>query len=233
MRRIYGWMAGCALLIALVGGCGSTDDGDELILRVVQFHGMGIEQADSVSANSASVDVSQGFCRATGGGMGEVMISLEVFTPTLINAVLRNDQRLDVLLDRMVIHFEDQRVGFGDITQSISGTVRGGRCSNAQDRSCAVNSECVVGATTGVCVFSETTISGLLLIDLAAKAAVWPQILGQGTPAQITFYGSDVVGNKYRGTGGFTVLFDDFCNCAMGELCCSSLAQCGAVTGDS
>lgn len=235
MRRFYGWMAFCVLLIGSVSGCGSTDGGadgnDRLVVRLVGFNGIGIEQSDSVRANSADVDVVESLCVSTTGGEEMPMVSQELFTSTLVNAVFRNDQRLDVLLDRLVVHFEDQRVGFGDLTQSINATVTGGRCSNAEDRSCAVSSDCIVGATAGTCTFSESIVPGILLVDLAAKAAVQPQIFGQGTPVRLTFSGSDVVGNQYQVTAGYTITFANFCNCAMGELCCDSAEECSLVGG--
>lgn len=228
MRRVCSWMAGCAVLIILVGGCGSTSDGvdgnSRLTLRSTGFNADGLTQEDEVRANSADVDVFQNLCvtqsdTGTGG-----MTTVEPFTQTAINASFVNNQRQDIFLDTMVVHFDDQRVGFGDLTQSINGTVIGGRCSTSRDRSCAVNAECPVGER---CTFSETQVSSLLLVDFLAKSAVQPSLYGESIPARITFTGSDVNNNHYQVTTGYTVTFDNFCNCATGELCCNSSAECG------
>lgn len=227
------------LLCAAVGlgSCGSSGDAvdgeDSLIFRVVGFSSAGLTQSDAVRPNSADVDVVRNFCVSTGGGGGggggQAQISLEPFTQTALNVVVRNDQRLDLRLFQMRIHFEDPRTGLGDITENIAATAVGGRCSNAALRACASSDDCLVGAVRGICNFSDTTISGLLLLDFLAKAAVQPRVYGEAQPVTLTFFARDTQGNVYRATAGYTVTFDNFCNCETGQLCCASVEECLAL----
>jgi hypothetical protein len=214
--------------MTFIGGCGSTGDGvdgnDRLILRPTGFNSDGLTQQDEVRGNSADIDVAQNLCVQEGGTSGDTMVTQEVFTQTAINATFVNNQRQDIFLDTMVVHFDDQRVGFGDLTQSINATIIGGRCSSSQDRACAVQADCPIGER---CTFSETQATSLLLIDFLAKAAVQPSVWGESIPARITFSGTDVNNHHYQVTTGYTVTFDNFCNCDSGELCCNSLEECG------
>src|SRR5690242_2400455 len=98
MRRFYGWMVIGSVCVSLLGGCGSAGEGRDgesaLELRLQQFNGDNITQADIVGANNAQIDVFQSLCVTQAmGGMGGPMITLEPFTETLINAVFRNDQK--------------------------------------------------------------------------------------------------------------------------------------------
>jgi hypothetical protein len=224
-------LVGCAAIA--LGGCGSSGDAvdgdDSLVFRVIGFSNEGLTQADAVRVNSADVDVVQNFCVSTGGGGGgggQAQISLEPYTQTAINAVVRNDQKLDLRIFQFRIHFDDPRTGLGDITQNISATAIGGRCSNAPQRSCASADDCLVGTQRGVCNFTETTVSGLLLLDFLAKAAVQPRVYGEAQPITLTFFARDNAGNVYRSTAGYTVTFDNFCNCETGQLCCNSVEEC-------
>ncbi len=230
MRRLYGWMTACAVLAGLLWGCGSTGDGtdgnDGLILQAVGFHGDGLAQSDQVRPNSADVDVVENLCMEQGQTGDAPRVTTELLTQTIVNAIFRNHQKQDIRLNQMVVHFDDPRVGFGDLTQSITGTVVGGRCSSAPERACASDADCLIGATRGTCNFGESVVSSLLLIDFAAKAAVQPSVYGLGLPARITFSGFDVNGNHYRATTGYTVTFANFCNCGSEETCCDTLSEC-------
>jgi hypothetical protein len=226
MRRLFRSITCIALLALVMVGCGSTsgsEDGDSRsVLRFIRFDDSGITQADAVLNDNAQVDVEQNLCETSGGSSGGTpMVSAEPFTETVTNVILRNDQKLDIRLEHYVIHIADPNVGIGDLDFSMNGTVVGGRCSNVSTRSCASNQECAVGTTSGTCVFTETTLGGLLLVDFDTKDRVQPRALRRGLPVTITFFGSDVVGNDYRVTAGITITFDNFCNCGEGELCVS------------
>ncbi|MCX8073062.1 MAG: hypothetical protein N3C12_11510 [Candidatus Binatia bacterium] len=228
---------GLALVTALVAAsCGSSGDAvdgeDSLVFRVVGFSGEGINQADMVRPNSADVDVVQNFCVASGGGGGgggQIQISQELFTQTALNVVIRNDQKLDLRLFQVRIHFEDSRTGLGDITQNIAATAIGGRCSNAAQRACSSSDDCLVGTVRGTCNFTDTVVSGVLLADFLAKAGVQPRVYGEAQPVLLTFFARDTAGNVYRATAGYTVTFDNFCNCTTGQLCCNSVEECLSI----
>ncbi|GIW44155.1 MAG: hypothetical protein KatS3mg077_1437 [Candidatus Binatia bacterium] len=231
------WLASvCFALYAGVSlfGCGSSGDAvdgdDSLVFRVVGFSSEGITQADFVRPNSADVDVVQNFCVSTGGGGGggggQAQISLEPFTQTATNVVLRNDQKLDLRVFQVRIRFDDTRTGLGDITENVNGTVIGGRCSNASQRACASADDCLVGTVRGTCNFTDTTVSGVLLLDFLAKAAVQPRVYGEAQPVTLTFFARDTAGNVYRATAGYTITFDNFCNCETGQICCNSIEEC-------
>ncbi len=233
------WLASLALAFwtaVTAGSCGSSGDAvdgdDSLVFRVVGFSSEGITQADAVRPNSADVDVVRNFCVSTGGGSGgggQTQVTLEAFTQTSLNVVLRNEQKLDLRLFQVRVRFDDPRTGLGDLTENVAATVIGGRCSNAPQRSCASADDCVVGTVRGSCNFTETTVTGLLLVDFLAKAAVQPRVWGEAQPLTLTFFARDSVGNTYRATAGYTVTFDNFCNCQTGELCCNSLEECLSV----
>jgi hypothetical protein len=223
MQRLLGSIALLALLTIVGWGCGSTDHGpdgnDATVIRFVSFDGTGLDQTDSVFENNAQVDVEQNRCETAGSMGGEPMISDEPFTETVVNATFFNNQKLDIRLDHYTVHVDDPEFGSGDVTYSMSGNVVGGRCAALSSRSCASNQDCAIGATIGLCNFGETTIPGLKLVDLDTKARVQPRVYGRGLPVQVTFFGSDVVGNNYKVTAGYTVTFDNFCNCGEGDLC--------------
>lgn len=231
------WLASLALALCATvttSGCGSSGDAvdgeDSLVFRVVGFSSEGITQADSVRPNSADVDVVRNLCVSTGGGGGggggQTQVTLEPFTQTVVNAIIRNEQKLDLRLFQVRIRFDDPRTGLGDVTENVAATVVGGRCSNAPQRSCASADDCLVGTVRGTCNFTETTVTGLLLADFLAKAAVQPRVYGEAQPLTLTFFARDSVGNTYRATAGYTVTFDNFCNCQTGQLCCNSLEEC-------
>lgn len=233
------WLASLALALfaaLTAGSCGSSGDAvdgeDSLVFRVVGFSGEGLTQADAVRPGSADVDVVRNFCVSTGGGGGgggQLQIELEPFTQTAVNVILRNEQKLDLRLFQVRIHFDDPRTGLGDLTENVAGTVVGGRCSNAPQRSCATADDCLVGTVRGACNFTETTVPGLLLADFLAKAAVQPRVYGEAQPLTLTFFARDSAGNLYRATAGYTVTFDNFCNCQTGQLCCTSVEECLSI----
>ncbi len=236
MRRfarllVVGWLG-----LGVLHGCGSSGDAvdgdDALVFRIEGIAGEGLGQADSVRPGSADVDVVQNFCATTGGaggGGGQAQISLEPFTQTVFNASFRNEQKLDLRLFEMVVHFADPRVGIGDITQELNATITGGRCSNAAERACASADDCVVGGQRGTCNFTATTVSGLLLVDFLAKDSIEPRLWRQALPVELMFRARDIAGNTYQTTAGYTLTFDNFCNCGANELCCNSVEECLAL----
>jgi len=222
MRRLVKSITFLALLAIVVGGCGSTtggDGNDATIIRFVSFDGLGLTQADSVRASSADVDVVQNLCEMTGMNGEMNTFSEEPFTQTVANATFRNDQKLDIHLNGYTMHIDDPDVGIGDLSYAMSGTIVGGRCSNLPDRSCASDPECIVGLSRGTCTFSETTVTGLLLVDFDTKEHVALSVYGRGLPVEIVFTGNDVVGNNYSVRANYTLTFANFCNCAAGEIC--------------
>lgn len=237
MRRlawmlVFGWM-----VLGSLQGCGSAGDSvdgdDSLVFRVEGISGENITQADSVRPGSADVDVFQNLCATTGGtgggGGGQTQITLEPFTQTTFNASFRNEQKLDLRLFEMVVHFADPRIGVGDITQALNATVIGGRCSNANERACATADDCFVGTQRGSCNFTSTVVSGLLLVDFLAKDSIDPRLWRQALPVVLTFRARDLTGTTYQTTAGYTVTFDNFCNCGSSELCCNSVEECLAL----
>lgn len=234
--RWFAWLVAVGGTLVALHGCGSSGDPmdgeDALVFRVEGISGEGLNQIDSVRPGSADVDVFQNLCvtsGGTGGGGGQTQISLEPFTQAVFNAVFRNEQKLDLRLFELVVHFEDDRVGIGDITQAVNATVIGGRCSNASERACATADDCVVGTQRGACNFTSTTVSGLLLVDFLAKDSVQPRVWRQAMPVRLTFRARDVAGNTYQTSAGYTVTFDNFCNCGTNELCCNSAEECLAL----
>ncbi|MBI3782357.1 MAG: hypothetical protein HY270_03040 [Deltaproteobacteria bacterium] len=222
MRRQFKSITYLALLTIVAGGCGSTGSGDgndATILRFRGFDSKGITQADSVSGGNADVDVVQNLCQSSATSGGQVMVTDELFTQTVVNATFENDEKLDISLNRYDIHIADPNVGVGDVSYPMSGTILGGRCANALNRPCASELDCVVGTTRGNCQFSLTKLDSLLLVDLDTKDHVSPLVYGRGLPINISFFGSDIVGNQYVARANYTITFDNFCNCSTGELC--------------
>lgn len=235
MRR-FAWFVVSCWALSVLYGCGSSGDladgDDALVFRVEGISGEGLEQADSVRPGSADVDVLQNLCvtsGGTGGGGGQTQISLEPFTQTVFSAVFRNEQKLDLRLFELIVHFSDDRVGIGDITQAVNATVIGGRCSNDSERACATADDCLVGTQRGVCNFTSTTVNGLLLVDFLAKDSVQPRVWRQALPVRVTFRARDIMGNTYQTSAGYTVTFDNFCNCGSNELCCNTVEECQAI----
>lgn len=207
MRRFSMSVSSMALLTALVAGCGSsTNDEGRLVMRFVQFNGVGLMQADNVTPNSANVDVVPTICAVDQQGLPT---AFETFTETLINAVFLNEQKSDILLDSVTID-AGPNTGLGVIEQTIAANLPGGKCSQNSDQSCATDADCFLG----VCQHSETTVTGILLFDFQAKAAVLPSVYGQAQNITITFSGNDDRGRTFTVSRGYVVTFDDFNNCS-------------------
>ena len=211
MWRLCRTLTSVLLAAVVTAGCGSTGSDDDLVLRFVGFNGVGLEQQDSVRETSADVDAVQTFC-----GNEEDTLTVEPFTQTVINAVFRNEQMLDVFLDGYTVHFDDPRTGLADITNSLSGRIVGGRCSNT-GVPCALNNECATGGDgggdTAVCEHTNSVISGLVLVDFSAKAHVNPDIFGQATSLTITFHSHDAI-SAYQTVARYVVTFGNYNNCA-------------------
>ncbi len=204
MRRLCGRM-GLALLMVWVGGCGSTGGTDALVLHFLHFDSTGLTQADSVRETSADVDNSPDSCQSGG------QITAEPFTQTIINAVFRNEEAADLHLTSMVIDLGPTS-GRGTITRAIDGSLPGGLCSNI-DQQCASDADCFSASTgsTGSCVHTDTTITGILLFDFDDKLAT-----NTGTyNASITFFATDP-NHTFETRTSYVVRFDNFDNCPGG-----------------
>ncbi len=214
--RRWRWSWRVLLVTPLLAmGCGSTGGNDSLtFFRVTGFSGDGLTQADSIGATGANVDVFQGLCGLTSGNP-----TVEPFTQTEVNAVFDNLEKLDIQLDRYVVHVNDPQIAIGDFTASTTATIQGGRCVTQTDKQCAQDADCTVisgGTTTvGTCAHLPTTVSGLVLFDFVAKDQIKAQrqVWGQAVPVTITFFAHDLT-DSYETTGNYTVTFDNFDNCS-------------------
>jgi hypothetical protein len=189
-------------------GCGVTP----LVFHVEGFNGNGLNQADAVGPTAAQVDVVQDLCGTA------PPLTPERFTQTEINAVFSNHQALDIHLEAFSLHVNDSRVGLGDFTGTLTGTILGGRCSSQTDKTCAIDDDCVQagqGTTSATCTHQLTTINGIVLFDFAAKAQVagQPNAWGQALPVTITFFAADAT-QSFQTSGGYLVTFVDFDNCS-------------------
>lgn len=216
MRRLSRLMTGIAMLAVLAGGCGSTDD-SRLVLQFIQWDATNITQADAVGPSSASVDIVLNDCNTAVGGTP----TAEFFTPTAIDAIFRNNEGSDILLEAYSTEIGDSRLSQINISKaqgSLGVTLLGGRCSN-RDQQCAVDNDC--GTGLGLCDHANTTVTGIILVDLLGKGQVatvalkHPEVLGQVTPLTVTFYGSDA-SQSFQTTAHYQLIFGDFDNCSSG-----------------
>jgi hypothetical protein len=222
MRRLDRSMTVAAFLIALASACGSTstDGRPGVVLQFENWDNTGIEQQDSVTGGSASVDVAQSICSTD---FLFTNLTFETFTQTIVNAVFLNESSTDILLQQYRIHFDDPSYAIGDMVFQIGAVISGGRCSNAMTRSCAVDTDCVIpgqmssGAT---CDHPSTLVSGILLFDFLTKERIATQkrLLGRATSITVTFTGASAI-SSYSTTASYVVTFDDFCNCPSGSFC--------------
>jgi hypothetical protein len=217
MRRLSVLMTGVAMLVLSAGGCGSTGGAggdDALVLQFVQWNSTGITQADQVGESNADVDVVQDICNSTTGTP-----TAEPFTQTVINAVFRNNEGSDILLQGYSTEIGDPRLSQANISNPLSTSITGGRCSTT-NAPCVTAADCGVGAVGALstCDHSETTVSGIVLFDFLGKAVVYtvslehPEVLGQATPMKVTFFGSDP-NRSFQVSASYSVTFADFDNC--------------------
>lgn len=206
LGRSLAVLTGLAMLSV---GCGDTGGADRLVFQLTGFNGDSLRQADAVRSTGADVDVFQGVCGTAQS------LTPEPFTQTLINAVFENQQASDIRVEGYTVHVNDSRIGLGDSSGTITGTVQGGRCSSQVDRSCANDDDCVQGTTIGTCTHQSTTISSIVLFDIAAKLQVsgQPELWGQALPVTITFLASDA-NQSFQTRGSYLVTFGNFDNCS-------------------
>jgi hypothetical protein len=200
-----------AVLVVLAGGCGSTGGAggdDALVLQFIQWDNAGLTQSDSVGESSADVDVVQDLCPPFPPG------TAEPFTQTEINAVFQNNEGSDILLQGYRTEIGDPRLVQSNISNGhLSTNITGGRCSNGEK--CTTDRDCLFA---GMCLHSETTVSGIVLFDFVGKEVIYtvsldhPDVLGQATPLKVTFFGSDP-NRSFQITANYTVTFADFDNC--------------------
>ncbi len=171
----------------------------------LRFDTSGINQADSVRQSSADVDTVQDVCvSATDSTVAET------FTPTVINAVFRNESAADLELQSISIDLGPAS-GLGIIHRQLGGVIPGGRCA-ANNQHCVADGDC---GQSGPCVYQDTTVDGILLFDFMTKILVIP---GNTYDASITFVASDGT-QAFQTDTTYSVHFDDFCNCPTGFGC--------------
>lgn len=215
MGRLTKLITSIAVLVVLAGGCGSTGGAggdDALVMQFIQWDNTGITQSDSVSESSADIDVVQDICNSGTGGTPTV----EPFTQTVINAIFRNNEGSDILLQGYTTEIADPRLAQSNISNGhLSTNITGGRCTNGEK--CAIDNDC--GLIGGTCTHSETTVSGIVLYDFVGKAFIYtvsldhPEVLGQAIPLKVTFFGSDP-NRSFQITVHYLVTFGDFNNCS-------------------
>ncbi|GIW40427.1 MAG: hypothetical protein KatS3mg076_1004 [Candidatus Binatia bacterium] len=210
-RRSWSWaVAFC--VAALLWGCGSTTDEDQLVLEFLGFEGEGIEQADRVGPGAAEVDVIPSCCSvdtATG-----LCTEAELFTETAANALFTNHQKADITIDRYEVEILGASLG---VFEGSGGgqVVPGRRCQNDPTRPCATDADC--GAAVGIaggCVASVSSVH-VLLFDFSTKQLILPDVepFGRTFPVEVRFEASDLAGGKYRIRVPFQARFDNFDNC--------------------
>jgi hypothetical protein len=190
-----------AVLAGLASACGSTAN-DRLVLRFLNFDNTGITQADSVRESSADVDIEAEICSVTMGTQ-----TVEPFTQTSINAVFVNQQAADIRLESYTVDY-GSKSGLPDAFKvfhgALSANLIGGRCGGGGPQ-CALDSDCSGG---GGCVHSETTVTGIVIVDFDVKERITPGSYN----VQMTFYGSDA-NRSFQTSAGYVMRFDDFNNC--------------------
>jgi len=219
MRRLIRLMTGVTMLAVLAGGCGSTGGlnggNDALVLQFINWDSIGLTQADSVGESSADVDVVQDVCVSGTGGVP----TAEPFTQTVINAVFQNNEGSDIQLQHYSTEIGDPRLSQSNIVNgTITANLTGGRCLNAATP-CVTDADCALGVA-GSCQHSQTTVTGIVLFDFVGKEFIYtvsldhPEVLGQATPLNVTFFGSDP-NRSFQITASYLVTFGDFDNCMM------------------
>lgn len=198
MRRLYGFMTGALLTAALSVGCGSTGNDDSLVLQFLRFDNTGLTQADAVGETSADVDIVQDLCSPSGGGVP----TLERYTNTRINAIFRNHEASDIMLNKVVIDV-GPNAGRQVVTHNFTAVVAGGRCSSVE-RQCVSDQDC----QGGTCVHTDTTVSGILLFDFDDKAHLLPGSYS----VKVSFFGTDP-NHSFEVRATYVVHFNDFDNC--------------------
>lgn len=206
MKRL-GRLAVALVAIAGSWSCGSTSNDDALVLSMQGFDDEGIVQCDSVTPDLASIDVIQDLC-TEGDDAGQP----EPFTETAANAQFQNNQKLDITINSYTVRILDS--GVGEVTRLTSQTVPGKRCTNDLTRSCAVDRDCTVNATIGLCQPSISQVQ-VLLADFTTKALIIPSVEpgGRTLDIEVTFFGSDVTGADWQSTAFIAGTFTDFNNC--------------------
>ncbi len=212
MRRLCRLVTGVSLLATLALGCGSSQE-DGIVMRFITFAPSDSTQNDTVTATSAEVCVNN----------PNLPINLRAtLTPTSVNAIFVNEEQANIHLLSYTVHFNDPSIGLADVTASISGnpTLIGGMCSTGLI-SCAVDADCLtVGGTTGsgtgggeTCDHAETTVDGIVLVDVSAKSHVNPKLFGQATSLTVTFVGADDANRTFEVNAGYAIVFSDDVRC--------------------
>jgi len=216
MRRLSRLVTGVALLAVLAGGCGSTGGAggdDALVMQFIQWDNTGITQADSVNESSADVDVILNLCPPDG--------TPEPFTQTSINAIFQNNEGSDIQLQAYStqIHFQTtDPQALADLARAnipngaLSTSLQGKTCGGTGAR-CFVDSDCALGVV-GSCQPNQTTVSGIVLVDIFGKAVIsqYPGVFYQATPVTVTFSGSDP-NRSFQISVNYQITFGDFDNC--------------------
>lgn len=217
---------GFCVLMGLTG-CGSAgfDGGgtDELTMTFLGFTGVGIEQQDFVGNTSADVDVCPTICEYGEDGIfGDE--TFEQFTQTRAIAQFVNNGTADLRLDRYTVSVPNS--GIPALTTDINIIMSGGRCSNAPNQQCGLDTDCGFAAD---CEHEQVDVE-ILLFDFVFKElikgdAVCPSVdprnglptqgnvVPQTLQANITFSASDSTGQRFTVDAGLVAGFFDANNC--------------------
>jgi hypothetical protein len=228
MRRLCRLITGAASLTALVMGCGSTGQGDRLVFTFERWDTNSLSGNDVVLESSAQVDVSKDCCTHAADGTCTTVD----YTPTVINAVFRNQEAADMHLEEYAVQVNDSALAqagrLGGPPTGPDTQIIGGRCSGS-DTHCAVDADCVSSGTAGSCVHTDTTVTGLLLFDLQAKDIVFQiacgadgicrtqddnlQVLNRPVSITVTFFATDDATRSFEATANYTVTFSHINTC--------------------
>jgi hypothetical protein len=201
-------------MMLAAGGCGGGG-GDDLILAFQGFNSDGITQSDAVGANTADIDVCQGFCGSIDAP------TVEPFTQTRVNAVFVNRGKADIVIRSYTVSVPGS--GVPDQTFSVSARIPGGRCGvQAQDQ-CAFDDECGLVA---VCTHQETQVE-LLLFDFTFKSLVvdgqcpsfedpFGSVISHTRDVFVTFRGEDESDENFTVRAAYQATFDNFSTCSAG-----------------
>jgi hypothetical protein len=200
---------------AMQVGCGSDSFGgtDQGTLNLVRFASAVEDQPDAVGPTGAQIDVCQNLCQSSGGGGGGGEITFEPFSSTLVSAIVVNEGKSDIVIDRIQVNYPNS--GLTDLNTSVAGglVVPGRRCSNNPTTRCADAFEC--GGSP--CVSQETPVS-FTMFDLSRKDLIGGDSCSGGQqpmiiPSFVSIRGADADGERYTVSGGMNLETADFDNC--------------------
>jgi hypothetical protein len=220
---------------ALIGlaGCGSAgfdgDSTDELTMTFLGFTGEGIEQQDFVGNTSADVDVCPTICEFGEDGIfGDE--TFEQFTQTRAFAQFVNNGTADIRLESYKVSVPGS--GIPPLTTNINIIMPGGRCSNAPNQQCGLDTDCGFAAD---CVHEQVDVEILLYsfqfkelirddggapgdvmcpgVDPRNGLPIPGNVVPQTLQTDVSFSASDSTGERFNVKAGLVAGFFDANNC--------------------